>query len=195
MRVERYLLGMASVAACEPPKRGRESTIDYQAALALKAKGFTYDQIAKELGCKANTLRIQFTRKGYTKHVALATKGIQGQAVVSESKPMKDGSKLKAELAEELEEQLMALRSLPVRAAQLGNTPEGQGRAAIVKTIAETGKIAHGWGNDSVTIQFGVSMLADQDVGRPAIDVSAERVEIPAQTTPENSSPTTEENK
>jgi hypothetical protein len=47
--------------------------------------------------------------------------------------------------------------------------------------MAETGKIVHGWGNDSVTISFGVSMLSD----RP----EPKAVEVQASVTRDNPTP------
>jgi len=85
----------------------------------------------------------------------------------------------KHSLSEELLGQLALLRKTPPDShKQLGNTPDGEGRASLVKRIAETASLLYGWeqqrGNSIILVGLASQCDPDNAQPAPAIDVQSE---------------------
>lgn len=89
----------------------------------------------------------------------------------------KQGNKLRTALATELDQQAECLAREPVAAySELANSKDGQGRAAVVKTIVEAATKVYGWDDPAASGLLGAG-LRDLD----SIDV--EEVSNPPQLT------------
>lgn len=90
---------------------------------------------------------------------------------------MKQGVRLRTALATELDQQAECLAREPVAAySELANSKDGQGRAAVVKTIVEAATKVYGWDDPAASGLLGAG-LRDLD----SIDI--EEVSNPPQLT------------
>jgi hypothetical protein len=160
LRLQRSVTFVATTVTLFIPK------IDYTLAAAMLADGYDYDEIAPKVGAKsAESLRVCLQKRGITKSrlrpvTPVVTKSVTRNQKVQVSSNADDAvtDVLRSELNAELMAQVVKLRSKPV--GELAN--RGQGRASVVKTIAE-----------SINVVFGVNVI--HDAGDPApIEVQAE---------------------
>lgn len=148
----------------------RKKRINYALGAILVSKGASFADAASQCGAKnAKTLQVGLRKKGITAKDSrtlprseLETKGEVGRMVVAVVDAMRD------KVNEELLDQIEHVRAKKISYAQLAS--KGQGRAAVVKTIAESFKALNG-AADQVNIIFGVNTLREADPS--TIDVQA----------------------
>lgn len=114
-------------------------------AKALYYQGLRPSEIGKRLNLKSDTIQKRAKKEGWQ-----AIKGainvkvaeiVSGSIVKTLSKK---SARLKDRLANELHAQMDAIEACPVKSyPELAS--DGQGRAGVVKTITDTGKIVFGW--------------------------------------------------
>lgn len=138
-------------------------------------QGVTPSIISSQTGVPINTVNTWAKRHGWTRvrDSLTSSRNRIAQAVISES--LIDASKAVREgLATELRDQIAALKRDPVRRASgLRNVAGVQGRAAVVKTIADAASTVFGWQGEQK-----VSLIAP--MCGPAVDVQAEVTTEPA---------------
>jgi hypothetical protein len=123
---------------------------DRETVKLLYIQGVKTSVIAAETGVKQGTIKTWANRYGWNQLGARANAVLvsRGEARLREStRTLQAASQaLRGGLSEELLDQLAVLRSQPPRrTADLGNSPRGQGRAAVAKTLAEAASLVHDW--------------------------------------------------
>lgn len=156
--------------------------IDRELVQALYLQGLNREDICKQTGLKQGTLRTWVARFKWDTLKEQARQALETAAqpslAVQVAKDLSAKSKAAREaLAGELDTQLQALKTTPANGfADLRNTPEGQGRAAVAKTIAETAAKVFGWDNETTKNSVNIHLIASLDPesasdGAPPIDV------------------------
>lgn len=151
----------------------------------LFVAGFTPEHISKQKGVNPRTIHQWSRRHGWINLrdklqgkvnkavVATVTNGLQSQS-----------DSIRARLASELERSTAALEKTPVRGANaLANTPARQGRAAILKTLADTAATVFDWSAGSVSglVLVGSFSQADPDNQiQPVVEVASTVTPEPA---------------
>jgi hypothetical protein len=154
-------------------------------AKALFFQGLTLPLIAQAVSVPLSTIN-KWSQRGKWSMLKEQTKGalVQGLrkdlaiGIIPPSSPQNAlapaSRRLREQLASELEAQAAVLAQNPVqRVSELGNTPQGEGRASVVKRIAETAAIVHDWDQST---EAGLVIVTDMKGSAPeelapAIDV------------------------
>ena len=66
------------------------AAIDYQRALALRSKGFSFKQIAREMSVNPDSLKVGFARKGLTKLVSKVNESALMKSLKGRSEHVRD---------------------------------------------------------------------------------------------------------
>lgn len=154
-------------------------TLDLNSALSLRAQGLSFVDIAKEFGCKVDTLRQSFYRKGMHKLLSQTRGTVTAKVLAERSTQFRD------RLATQVETTLEKLETAPVKSAkELGNTPDGEGRASVLNKLADVAAKVYGdWDTaDKVqrisltrlTVNNTVQAQPGQAQAGPVIDVRDE---------------------
>lgn len=155
------------------PERVRRSKVrvNYALAGALASSGLTWDEMAKQCGAKTGqSLRIGMHRKGITKAKANSLPIGEGRISAVLHRTVTAGAEaIRDKVAGQLGQSVDILDTVPVRYEDLAS--KGQGRAAVLKTLAETHKLLYG-GADQTVIVFGVESMGEAAL-EPAIDVTS----------------------
>jgi hypothetical protein len=125
--------------------------VDWNLAQVLYSQGLRFDDISSKIGVKASTLRKRAVRHGWATVrtaalTAVAQTGVEtgGRTLAARSERVRDC------LAEDLERAASLLAAQPPSTVrELANTPAGQGRAAVAKTIADTAASVFDWRDSS----------------------------------------------
>ena len=131
------------------PNRTR---INWVLGASLVGQGLELKDVAQRIGAKSgDVVRTGLKRRGIYRiteteanHVARQTVQI---IVQKANKSLSEASnRLREKLSAEVEAQVAVLeQSPPATVAQLGSTKDGEGRASVVKRIAETAALVHDW--------------------------------------------------
>ena len=143
----------------------------------LYFQGLSPSDIASKVALSADLISNWAKRYGWSR-VRAEARQIMGDA--GRGKPLDErvrlgsggSARVRALLADEVEAQASALRSVPAKANKLGNTPQGQGRASVAKTIAETASLVFDW--EAQKIQ-GIVIIGEVEAADPlaSIDVAS----------------------
>lgn len=124
-------------------------------AQTLYFAGLPPKAIAAELSLSPNLVIKWITRYGWrdardkSKQI-LVTKAETSLAREAANEVIRRSDKVRTLLASEVEGQASALaKAPPKRLADLANTPERQGRTAVLKTLTDAAATVFGWGSDS----------------------------------------------
>lgn len=132
-------------------------------AKALFLQGLTPVQIGQRLDMKPDTVTKRAIRDDWlTQRAAVAANVDQ---IVSKA-IIQRGASIRGKLASELDKQADALAREPVVSyGELANTKDRQGRASVVKTIAEAASKVYGWDNDAnASLGFDLRILDVVDI-------------------------------
>jgi hypothetical protein len=163
----------AMPVTAKDPERVRRSKVRVNYALAgvLASSGLTWDEMAKQCGAKTGqSLRIGMHRKGITKTKANSLPIGEGRIGAVMARAVTAGAEaIRDRLGEQLGHTVDAFSSVPAQYPDLAS--KGQGRAAVLKTLAETHKLLFG-GSESTVLVFGVDQIAETRL-EPAMEVQA----------------------
>lgn len=144
----------------------------------------TWDEIAPQVGAKnGNSLKVSMLGNGLSKRVLQGIAENKVKATLT-AQVVSDASEIiRNRLNDELMVQTDLLSKEKPDYSDLAS--RGQGRAATVKAIAETWRTLNG-NPDSVTIQFGASLLSDAQPStpQPVVDCVSSPVETDMTGTP-----------
>lgn len=153
------------------PQRIQDRRINYALAATLIAQGEDVGSVAAKCGAKnAHTLRVGLNKRGVKvkEARALPMTPARNQTTVARLATQAVDI-IRDRLNEELIEQVDSLAGRKVNYADLAS--KGQGRAAMVKTIAESFRALNGGAEMNVLV-FGVgSMESSPGDRQPVIDV------------------------
>lgn len=145
-----------------PLQRSRKKArINYALAGTLLASGMSYDDIAAKCGAKTGeSLRTGLSRKGVTKR-SVTTLPIPDERMQSATmrSALAGAEIIRERLNGRLAEAVSALGTKSVTYRDLAN--QGQGHAAVLKTLAETHKALNGAAETQVLV-FGVDQIAER---------------------------------
>lgn len=116
-------------------------------AQSLYLQGVSLQDIAKQINVTLGSLRKRANRGNWTvlrrESVQIASTVVQGHTGRNLVQASRD---VRQSLAEEVADQVSILReSPPKKVSELGNTPDGQGRAAVTKTVIDSAASVFGW--------------------------------------------------
>jgi hypothetical protein len=151
-------------------------------ALALFLQGLKHSEIAEQLGVTPAAVRKQCSRHKWVELRPTSIETAAHYAGKAGSSMAKRSESLRVELSQEIEAQLKALRSKPVKATEIGNA--GEGRASIVKRLADAAALVHGWDNEGIQgiIVIGDMLATAPDDVAESVQIQSSRaaVELPA---------------
>ena len=151
-------------------------------AKALFIQGVKYSIISQQVDVSQALIRAWASRGKWHQ---LATKAQQvplqalerGFLVETRNSLQAMGDKIREQLSQELADQVGLLAKQPARSAGDLATVKGvQGRASVVKTIAETAALVHDWGsqgNAGLVLIGDLSQEPAGGSGAPLVDVAA----------------------
>jgi hypothetical protein len=163
---------MESVTECNTGVRKKSLRVNYALAATLLASGMTYEEIAPKVGsASGESLRAGLSRKGVTlKHVRNLPIRDERVTSVTARVAAVAADVLRDRLNGQIHSQIGLLEAEPAtRYGELAS--KGQGRAAVVKTIAESFKALNGGAETQVTV-FGVNVIRDGDPLSGAQDIT-----------------------
>lgn len=180
-----------------PPRRNGQAlpNVDWPYILSLYVQGVPVPDISKETGVKPSTIYKRAVRGKWTqvkersrRLASLAPIKRQGLAVVVQTGPQNalqsSSNRVRSDFASVLEQATTALLKSPINEpGELPNTPERQGKAAVIKTLVDAAATVFDWSaqrNQGVVV-FEQSTLQDE----PAIDVQS----VPEPTKPPTPEP------
>ncbi len=153
--------------------------INFALAGTLIASGLSYAEVAEKCNAgSVESLRTGLARKGVSlRRLKRVQNPIQGQEYRDTAQVQTVAARavhlgaemIRDRLAGQLGQSVDALSTLPVAYPDLAS--KGQGRAAVLKTLAETHKLLFG-GADQTVIVFGVESMGESHL-EPAIDVTS----------------------
>jgi transposase-like protein len=116
---------------------------DWNLAQALYVQGVPYADIAEKIGVTPPTLR-QYAHRYHWRRLRETVMASVSQVI---AKPLVERAhNSRDKLAQEIERQASLLSECPPESVeQLANNRERQGRAAVVKTVAEAAEKVFGW--------------------------------------------------
>ena len=155
-----------------------------QKAKQLFHEGLKWSKISEETGVASNTLRVWGHRGKWKEELQEAKRLIETskakclviasvQANPSQKALQSSGNRLRTSFATVIEQSTAALLESPItNASELANTPERQGKAAVIKTLVDAAATVFDWSGqrNQGYIAFEQSTLADEP---EAIDVQA----------------------
>lgn len=150
--------------------------IDYRRASILRASGMTYDEIAKTLGVSKPSLANGMRRRGDAFLASQARQNLLGLISRSSSVFVNKSSNIRLKLASGLEQAAELVALTPPQRGDLENTPERQGRAAVLKTLVDASSTLFNWEKDSPAGLVDPQALYDAQVDAP-IDVASTSVD------------------
>lgn len=164
------MVAITENSTAESTKKKKKQRINYALAATLLATGCEPEAIAGQVGAKNwNSVRVGLAKRGVTQN---ATKALPPSEIVVQRAAVNIATSAVEEIRERLTKELMhqvgALESKPVSYAKLAS--KGQGRAAVVKTIAESFKSLHGGAEMNVLV-FGVDSMNDRPGSQPTIEL------------------------
>lgn len=149
-------------------------------AKALILMGLSYEAIERELGVQRVTLRSWNQRYKWRNLVSFATNtaqriGVKSLAREVASDIQAQSARVRSLLASEVQAQAAVLESKAPALRDLANTPQRQGRTAVVKALAETAATVFDWDAGSVP---GIVVIGEVERLEPisrddTIDVSS----------------------
>ncbi len=163
--------GSATGTATVPGKKPKKTRINYGLAGTLFASGMDWAEIAPRVGAKTGeTVRVGMFKRGVTKRSVRALPGQEARILTVAAKSATVGADMiREKLGGQLGQSVDALASVPTEYPDLAS--KGQGRAAVLKTLAETHKLLFG-GSESTVLVFGVDQIAERAL-EPVIDVTS----------------------
>ena|SRR5690349_2276894 len=123
--------------------------------------------ISEETGVKPATIKTWINRFKWNRTVSEANgirearAAVNGAGEVAVSMSARS-AQLRSELADEIQNQLAVLRRNPVKPGEIGNS--GEGRASIVKRLAETACLVHNWAAENTP---GIVVVRDMILTAP----------------------------
>lgn len=161
----------------------RKSTINWDLAFVLRTRGLKTSEIAAELGCNVKTLSIGMSRKKFGDAAEKIRTDVRNELAADASRALRD------KLSNLVLKQADALGSKKPSYRGIRNKKASQGDAAVLKTLAEAGKLIHNWGADGQGPAFGLTLLCavpGQGQVQP-IETEAQVTALPeAQVSPEH---------
>ncbi len=139
--------------------------VDREVVRALALQGLKPAQIAEKVGMKSSTVKTWLHRMGVSKTVSetkeiLETGPRQDMALGIATDMAAKSKAAQAALSDVMMNQISVLQNDPVtRTGQLRNTPAGQGRAAVAKTVVEAASKVFGWDAQSARCIVDVHLL------------------------------------
>lgn len=130
-------------------------------AKALWLQGYKGSQIAAKIPVKARTVDTWANRFKWSALLSKTT-----QIVLSRVKPVENerSDALRESFANELHSAANALSKSPIsHYRELPNTPEGQGRAVVLKTLVETADKLYGWSAQASGNTYNFAVLESAD--------------------------------
>ena len=135
--------------------------IDREMVQTLYMAGLRPSEIAKQTGCKPATVSAWATRFGW--HTAL--QGMARNVKLVQGRSISGDNRLRDALRSEAVAQVETLTKTPIKNARsLANTPQRQGRAAVLKTLTEAVSLIDDWEQEK---RSGL-VLCDLLSGEPA---------------------------
>lgn len=129
--------------------------IDYTKAIALKAQGLSYREMAELMQVNAKSLRVGFCRKQLNKTVDEITQrdaDLRAKRCLATFDELHGSSRsVRANLAKVTEKASELLAKVPPTSPnELANTKDGQGLASVLKTLVESADTLYGWSDQKV---------------------------------------------
>jgi hypothetical protein len=133
---------------------------DWTLAQALYLQGLPHAEIAARVQVTEASLRKRASRrKWYQLRTASITAAAQHGLNRTGETLAKRSAQVREALSEEIQDQVSILRSKRPRSpAELRNQPSGEGRASLVKKVAETASIVHDWKTEHAP---GILLVSD----------------------------------
>lgn len=154
------------------PCHDKTKRINYTLAATLITAGMSYEDAARQTGAaNGESLRRGLHRKGVTKRQATSIT-IQGDRIATVTRQVATEASeiIRNQLGDKLGQAVTALGGKRVSYKDLAN--QGQGHAAVLKTLAETHKTLYGGAEMNVVV-FGVGSM-DATPGPQAIEVQSQ---------------------
>ena len=153
----------------------RHPPIDFNRAVILRAQGASFKDIARIIGGTPGSIRVGLQRKGRAQIVAQSRAILLQTATTAANLLSKRSTNSRRNLAAVVEQASSVLVNEPITSAdQLANTPERQGRAAVLKTLTDAASTVFGWSEQAPAAFVDARGLANCE----ALDV--EQVTTPA---------------
>lgn len=142
-------------------------------AQALVIQGFSFREVSEKTGLNLRTIQTWARRYGWRK-LRDETKREVNQAIVRATGTALSelSTQVREWLAAEVQEQIAALRNLPVKATALANSPKGEGRSSLVKRIADTASVVFDWDDQYAPGIVLIGEIEEADPLRQPFDVS-----------------------
>jgi len=135
--------------------------VDRDMVRTLYMAGVRPTEIARQTGCKAATIGAWATRYGWVK----ALRGMSQSMQIVQARAISGDNRLRDALRSEAASQVETLTKTPIKNARsLANTPQRQGRAAVLKTLTEAVSLIDDWEQEK---RSGL-VLCDLLSGEPA---------------------------